>query len=117
MKITNDVAVICTEYARLRCAARTQEGAVSIAMFAAADMLIEMAPKKALKYLDTIKRILEIDPDVVIPNVVLMRASVEPTEAADSITCPFCGRVSYSQEDIRQGYCGACHTWSKEGVR
>jgi len=26
-----------------------------------------------------------------------------------SFTCPVCRRTSYSEEDERHGYCGACH--------
>jgi len=26
--------------------------------------------------------------------------------------CPRCGRVSSSEEDLREGYCGACHDWT-----
>lgn len=31
-----------------------------------------------------------------------------------SITCPRCGRTSYSQGDIDQGYCGWCHWWTSD---
>jgi len=30
-----------------------------------------------------------------------------------SITCPVCGMRSYSEHDIRAGYCGNCHDWTK----
>ncbi len=30
-----------------------------------------------------------------------------------SITCPRCGRTSYNLNDIREGYCGACHDWTR----
>jgi len=29
-----------------------------------------------------------------------------------SFTCSRCGRVSYHTEDLRQGYCGACHDFT-----
>lgn len=29
-----------------------------------------------------------------------------------SITCPRCRSVSYNPSDIREGYCGDCHTWT-----
>lgn len=29
-----------------------------------------------------------------------------------SITCPRCGMTSYNPDDIREGYCGACHDWT-----
>lgn len=35
-----------------------------------------------------------------------------PAPDAPSITCPQCGRTSYHPEDIKQGYCGACHDWT-----
>lgn len=34
--------------------------------------------------------------------------------SATSITCPKCGRTSWHPDDVRMGYCGACHavtTW------
>lgn len=30
-----------------------------------------------------------------------------------SFTCPKCRRTSYSPDDIREGYCGACHDYSQ----
>jgi len=30
-------------------------------------------------------------------------------EILPSLTCPFCGRVSYNRNDVTQRYCGACH--------
>jgi hypothetical protein len=29
-----------------------------------------------------------------------------------SFTCPACGRTSHHPEDIRNGYCGACHAFT-----
>jgi ribosomal protein S27AE len=26
--------------------------------------------------------------------------------------CPRCGRTSYNPNDVREGYCGACHDWT-----
>lgn len=28
-----------------------------------------------------------------------------------SYTCPHCGATSYNSNDLREGYCGACHQW------
>lgn len=39
-------------------------------------------------------------------------ADCVPGEA--SITCPRCKRTSYNPNDIREGYCGACHAWTGE---
>lgn len=33
----------------------------------------------------------------------------------DSITCPRCGRTSWNPNDVREGYCGACHEWTNAG--
>lgn len=33
-----------------------------------------------------------------------------------SITCPVCAMTSYSLPDIREGYCGNCHDWTR-GVK
>jgi hypothetical protein len=27
-------------------------------------------------------------------------------------TCPICGRTSHNPNDVREGYCGACHGWT-----
>lgn len=32
--------------------------------------------------------------------------------APASITCPRCGRTSHNPNDVREGYCGACHDWT-----
>lgn len=29
-----------------------------------------------------------------------------------SFTCPKCGRTSHNPNDVREGYCGACHDWT-----
>jgi ribosomal protein S27AE len=29
-----------------------------------------------------------------------------------SIECPRCGRISHHPDDVREGYCGACHDWT-----
>jgi hypothetical protein len=29
-------------------------------------------------------------------------------------TCPRCGRTSHHPDDIREGYCGACHDWTRD---
>jgi hypothetical protein len=31
-----------------------------------------------------------------------------------SITCPICSRTSHHPEDVAQGYCGACHAFTRE---
>jgi hypothetical protein len=28
-------------------------------------------------------------------------------------TCPICNRTSHHPDDMREGYCGACHTWTR----
>lgn len=30
-----------------------------------------------------------------------------------SITCPVCRMTSYNPNDIREGYCGNCHDWTR----
>ena len=41
-------------------------------------------------------------------------ASLEvPRDDTPSITCPRCGRTSYNPTDIREGYCGNCHDWTR----
>jgi hypothetical protein len=35
-------------------------------------------------------------------------------EAAQlSYTCHVCGRTSHHPTDVAEGYCGACHTWTR----
>jgi ribosomal protein S27AE len=34
-----------------------------------------------------------------------------------SITCPKCGAVSYSVNDIKHGYCGRCHDFTTEDAQ
>lgn len=36
--------------------------------------------------------------------------------AALSIRCPRCGRVSHHPDDVKEGYCGACHAWTADPV-
>jgi hypothetical protein len=31
-----------------------------------------------------------------------------------SFTCPRCTMTSYNPNDIREGYCGNCHDWTRE---
>lgn len=31
----------------------------------------------------------------------------------ESITCPECGMTSYNPSDVREGYCGNCHDWTR----
>jgi len=35
----------------------------------------------------------------------------------ESFTCPRCGRTSHHPDDVREGYCGACHDWTGERRR
>jgi hypothetical protein len=37
-------------------------------------------------------------------------------ENRPSITCPDCGRTSHNPNDVREGYCGACHAWTSTVV-
>jgi hypothetical protein len=31
-----------------------------------------------------------------------------------AVQCPRCYRISYHPDDVREGYCGFCHTWSTD---
>ncbi|MEV7263999.1 hypothetical protein AB0N38_10650 [Micromonospora aurantiaca] len=48
---------------------------------------------------------------------VLVRVFVDALLTAPSFTCPECGRVSYHPRDIEEGYCGACHSWTRAIIR
>lgn len=37
-------------------------------------------------------------------------------ELEPSITCPRCGRTSYSPGDIANDYCGWCHWWTSDDM-
>ena len=37
---------------------------------------------------------------------------MHPEDPGDAFTCPRCGRTSHHPDDIREGYCGACHDWT-----
>jgi ribosomal protein S27AE len=37
--------------------------------------------------------------------------------AANNITCPFCGAVSYNPNDIKFQYCGNCHRFHQQRDR
>jgi ribosomal protein S27AE len=43
---------------------------------------------------------------------ILLRAADDIKE--NSITCPKCGMTSYNANDIREGYCGNCHDWTRK---
>lgn len=53
-----------------------------------------------------------------------LRALTDPADVAKTmerlgyrwITCPRCGATSYNRDDIREGYCGACHDWTGPAV-
>jgi hypothetical protein len=34
------------------------------------------------------------------------------SEQPPGFSCPKCGRTSHHPDDIREGYCGACHDWT-----
>jgi hypothetical protein len=31
-----------------------------------------------------------------------------------NFTCPRCGRTSHHPKDAEEGYCGACHDWTRD---
>ena len=79
------IAVLCQEYARLRCYARLLAHRGDAGDFAGllrdvSSYLLDEAPPEALADLDTVKRIMEIDVAITDPIVVLLRASIEPPE-------------------------------------
>lgn len=40
--------------------------------------------------------------------------AMPPSDAEpDSFTCPRCRRTSYHPTDVAEGYCGACHDWTR----
>jgi hypothetical protein len=40
------------------------------------------------------------------------QAAAEVAADAGGFTCPRCGRTSHHPDDVREGYCGACHDWT-----
>jgi hypothetical protein len=35
------------------------------------------------------------------------------TPPPETFTCPRCHRTSWNPNDAREGYCGACHDWTR----
>lgn len=33
---------------------------------------------------------------------------------AEAFTCPSCGKTSHNPGDVREGYCGRCHAWTRD---
>jgi hypothetical protein len=46
-------------------------------------------------------------------NLTATPGHFDPDEEEVSITCPICGMTSYNPNDIREGYCGNCHDWTR----
>jgi hypothetical protein len=83
MVIDHNIVELCRAYAELVCSARRLDrpdyaGCLRLA----AEVLYDAAPYDARRHLDTIKRVLEIDPTVTTVSVVLMRASLLAEEEA-----------------------------------
>jgi Zn finger protein HypA/HybF involved in hydrogenase expression len=45
------------------------------------------------------------------PDQIAQTVHLIPEGKIPSITCPQCGKTSYNQTDVREGYCGQCHQW------
>lgn len=70
--LTTEMAGLCEAYAKALCAAREQQQKAD-------DLYDEMAGEEVhevLRYLDAIKRVMEIDTEVTDPTIVLLRVSV-----------------------------------------
>lgn len=35
-----------------------------------------------------------------------------PSQTTPTFTCPKCGMVSHNPNDLKEGYCGACHAYT-----
>lgn len=44
----------------------------------------------------------------------LLYGASDPFPPGTRIICPRCGKASHHPEDVRQGYCGACHWWTSD---
>lgn len=51
----------------------------------------------------------------VLPATAPAAGPVAPPAPA-SFTCPTCGRTSHHPQDVRNGYCGACHEFTGQGA-
>ena len=76
------VFMVCNSYAMMICIARRLDHLPDEAaqLCESAHRIADAAPAEAQIYLDTVKRILEIDTQVTDPTIVLMRASLFETE-------------------------------------
>jgi hypothetical protein len=82
MVIDHNIVELCRAYAALHCHARLcNHPDYAACLYKSAQALGATAPGTALAYLDTVKRVLEIDPTVTTVSVVLMRASLLAEEA------------------------------------
>lgn len=41
-------------------------------------------------------------------------SAIRVTRSAGSFTCPACGATSHHPEDVRHGYCGRCHAFTRQ---
>ena len=106
-------ASICRIYVAFACLARICETSPkdhempnAANMHRAARRMYEKAPPEALRHLDALKRVMEIDTTVIDPMEVMKRAGLR--DAPEFFTCPKCGRASYNSNDVKHLYCGAC---------
>ena len=80
--IDHIVFMVCNSYATMICIARklTDLPDDAASLCESAHRIADAAPAEAQIYLDTVKRILEIDTQVTDPTIVLMRASLFETD-------------------------------------
>jgi hypothetical protein len=139
--IDSNIVEVCRAYAELVCAARKLHTTwvrsptgndYSHGLCGAARELYACAPVDAMPYLDTVKRVLEIDTQTTTVSTVLLRASLitedpkrwvmradapsDPNTGSDllrSYACLRCGTISYHPRDMIEGYCAACHDFTR----
>lgn len=70
-------------------------------------------PRRLVEDLDGAADRLVVSRSRLIQRCVEWAMAPEP-EQPTSITCPKCGRTSHHPEDVRWGYCGACHWWTSD---
>ena len=77
MNIDHNIVELCRAYASLHCSARLcNHPDYAACLYKSAQALGATAPGTALAYLDTVKKVLEIDTTITTVSMVLMRASL-----------------------------------------
>lgn len=57
---------------------------------------------------------MQLDEGITREDVLHALLNPEHVDEPSGFTCPCCQRTSYHPDDISEGYCVACHDWTRE---